>query len=255
MDKDFINQIRCGDCLEVMRSMPDGSVDLVITSPPYNIRNSTGNGFTQGSTSKTWANPAMANGYKNHDDAMPYDKYVEWQRECLTEMMRLIKDDGAIFYNHKRRVQNGLMQDRADIVEGFPVRQIIIWQRAGGLNFNAGYFVPTYELLYMIAKKDFRLVPKANRHGDVWKIRQEMNNPHPAPFPVALVNRILSSTKAEIILDPFMGSGTTAVAAHKLRRKYIGIEKSSEYVKMAKVRIQKAAKNNLSVFEVAQKNA
>jgi hypothetical protein len=106
--------------------------------------------------------------------AMPHDKYVFWQRACLTQMMRLLKDEGAIFYNHKWRVQNGLLQDRQDIVAGFPVRQIIIWQRKGGINFNRGYFLPTYEVIYLIAKPKFRLAPKANAYGDVWSFTQEM---------------------------------------------------------------------------------
>lgn len=70
-------------------------------------------------------------------------------------MMRLLKDDGAIFYNHKWRVQNGLIQDRREIVADFPVRQIIIWRRKGGINFNAGYFLPTYEVIYPYCKKRF----------------------------------------------------------------------------------------------------
>ncbi len=114
---------------------------------------------------------------------MPHADYVVWQRRCLTEMMRLIPDTGAIFYNHKWRVQNGVLQDRQDIVSGFPVRQVIIWQRKGGLNFNPGYFVPTYEVIYLIAKKGFCLAPKANGAGDVWSFTQEMNNDHPAAFP------------------------------------------------------------------------
>ena len=169
---------------------------------------------------------------------MPYDKYVKWQRACLEQMMRVINDTGAIFYNHKWRVQNGLLQDRQDIVSGFPVRQIIIWRRKGGINFNAGYFLPTYEVIYLIAKKNFKLAKKANAHGDIWEFTQDMNNPHPAPFPVALIEHIISSTNAEIILDPFMGSGTTAVVAKNLGRKYVGIEVSPEYCKMAENRIE-----------------
>src|SRR5438270_7534889 len=121
-------------------------------------------------------------------------------------MFRVLKNDGAIFYNHKWRVQNGLLQDRAVIVKGFLVRQIIIWKRKGGINFNPGYFLPTYEVIYMICKPEFKLAPKANAHGDVWEFKQEMNNPHPAAYPVELVDRIIKSTNAEIILDPFMGS-------------------------------------------------
>jgi modification methylase len=184
-----------------------------------------------------WAGAALQNGYTHHNDCMPHKKYVAWQRDCLTEMLRLIKNTGAIFYNHKWRVQNGLMQDRQDIVGGFPVRQIIIWRRKGGLNFNPGYFLPTYEVIYLIARPEFFLLPKANSVGDVWEFTQEMKNEHPAPFPVELVERIIGSTDAQIILDPFMGSGTTAIAALNLKRNYIGIELSPDYCSMANDRI------------------
>ena len=101
-----------------------------------------------------WANAALMDGYATHNDNMPYKQYVQWQREVLTEVMRVLKPTGAFFYNHKWRVQAGLIQDRREIVQGFPIRQIIIWQRAGGINFNKGYFLPTYEVIYMIAKPD-----------------------------------------------------------------------------------------------------
>ena len=230
------NKIILGDCLEVMRGLPSESIDLIVTSPPYNLKNSPGNGMKDSRGGK-WKNAELVNGYTHHNDCMPHEEYVKWQRECLKEMFRLIPDDGAIFYNHKWRVQDGLLQDRQDIVSGFPVRQIIIWKRKGGINFNAGYFLPTYEVIYLIAKPNFRLVPKANAYGDVWEFKQETNNPHPAPFPVALIDRIISSTFANIILDPFMGSGTTAIAALMNDRNYLGIELSPEYVQMAEKRI------------------
>lgn len=233
----FLNKIICGDVINVMKKMPTGSVDLIITSPPYNLKNSTGNGMKDGRGGK-WENAALKNGYSNHNDCMPCDEYVKWQKDCLTEMMRLIPEDGAIFYNHKRRVQGGILQDRQDITNGFPVRQIIIWKRAGGLNFNAGYFLPTHEVIFLIAKPKFKLAPKANAYGDVWEFSQEMKNSHPAPFPVKLIDRIVSSTTAQIILDPFMGSGTTALSAINYKRNYIGIDISPEYCEMAKKRIK-----------------
>jgi modification methylase len=235
---DFVNKIICGDCISVMKQIPDESLDLVITSPPYNLKNSTGNGMKDGRGGK-WKNAALVNGYSNHNDNMPHDEYVQWQRSCLTEMFRLIKNDGAIFYNHKWRVQAGLLQDRQDIVSGFPVRQIIIWRRKGGINFNPGYFLPTYEVIYLIAKPEFKLAPRANAYGDIWEFTQEMNNIHPAPFPVALIDRIVSSTLAQLILDPFSGSGTTAVAATLSGRNYIGIEISPEYCKLSEQRLGK----------------
>lgn len=235
----YINKIICGDCLTVMREMPDECVDLVVTSPPYNLKNSTGNGMKACTTSGKWAGAALQNGYSHYNDNMPHEDYADWQHNCLKEMYRLIKRDGAIFYNHKWRVQNGLIQDRSDIIRDLPVRQIIIWRRKGGINFNPGYFLPTYEVIYLIPKPDFKLVPKANAHGDVWEFTQEMKNEHPAPFPVTLIDRIVSSTHAQIILDPFMGSGTTAVVAMGLKRKYIGIELSPDYCEMAVKRIER----------------
>jgi len=237
LKKKFLNKIVCGDVVETMKRMPDGSVDLVITSPPYNIKNSTGNGLKDGRGGK-WANAGLQKGYSHYDDCMPHEKYVEWQRNCLNEMMRLIPDHGAIFYNHKWRVQAGLLQDRQDIVSGFPVRQIIIWRRKGGLNFNAGYFLPTYEVIYLIAKPEFKLKPKANAHGDIWEFTQEMKNGHPAAFPINLIDRIVSSTEAKVILDPFMGSGTTAISAINFKRDYIGIDISPDYCEMAEKRIK-----------------
>lgn len=246
--KDFINKIICGDCIEVIQQMPEGSVDLVVTSPPYNLRNSTGNGMKDGRGGK-WSTAALMKGYTHHEDNMPHEAYAEWQRKCLQAMMRVLNEDGAIFYNHKWRVQDGLLQDRHDIVSGFPVRQIIIWKRKGGINFNRGYFLPTYEVIYLIAKKKFKLAPKANAHGDVWEFGQDLNNPHPAPFPVGLIDRIVSSTTATTVLDPFIGSGTTAVVAQALDRNYIGIDISPEYCRMAQERIKKNKLHSEVLFD------
>ena len=235
--KDFINKIICGDAIEVMGKIPPGAIDLVVTSPPYNIKNSTGNGLKDGRGGK-WANAGLQKGYTNYDDCMPHEKYVKWQRESLKKMMQIIPDTGAIFYNHKWRVQDGILQDRQDIMSGFPVRQIIVWKRKGGFNFNPGYFLPTYEVIYVIAKPKFKLIPKANAYGDVWEFTQEMKNDHPAAFPVSLVDRIVCSTNAKIILDPFMGSGTTAISAVNFKRKYVGIDISPKYCEMARERIK-----------------
>ena len=233
----WLNKIHVGDTVETMNRMPAGSVDLIVTSPPYNLRNSTGNGMKDGRGGK-WSNAELLNGYDTTSDDLPHDVYVAWQRECLTAMMRLLPEDGAIFYNHKWRVQGGLLQDRQDIVEGFPVRQIIIWQRNGGINFNPGYFLPTYEVIYLICKPKFKLAPKANAAGDVWTIPQELNNPHPASFPVELAQQCIQSTEAKVVLDPFMGSGSTAIAAETLGRDWIGIDISEDYCKMAEERIR-----------------
>ena len=288
-----------GDCLEVMKGMPDESIDLVVTSPPYNLRNTLGKrgadrngkwrnsklqteGYNEHSfgtgmnpcssetlqteghkdrkyTRKTHAfrgslaskNPRKferlmtGGGYDDgHTDDMPHAEYVKWQREVLAECMRLLKPTGGIFYNNKERQQNKLLVERTDILQGFPLRQKIIWKRKGGLNFNRTHFLPTYEIIYMITKPDFKLLPKANAMTDVWEISQEKSNPHPAPFPVEIPHQCISSCMTEgVVLDPFMGSGTTAIAAEKLGVDWMGIEKSSSYVEMAKERIEKEREN------------
>jgi site-specific DNA-methyltransferase (adenine-specific) len=235
--EECLRKVICGDCIEEMNKLPPESIDLVVTSPPYNLRNSTGNGMKDGRGGK-WANAQLIEGYETHTDNMPHNEYVAWQKDCLKAMMRLLKPTGAIFYNHKWRVQGGVLQDRHDIVGDFPVRQIIVWKRSGGINFNPGYFLPTYEVIYMICKPEFKLAPQANRQGDVWDIPQEKNNPHPAPFPIELAQRCIQSTTAQIILDPFMGSGSTAIAAEACGRDWIGIDISPEYCTMALERIE-----------------
>ena len=233
------NTIVNGDCLEVMRQLPDGSIDLAVTSPPYNLK--------MPAPTSRWKTRPLSKGYDNYSDTMPDEEYVTWQRDVIAEVMRILKDDGALFYNHKWNIKKGRLLDRHDIIAGFPVRQIIIWQRAGGMNFNNAHFLSVYEVIYLIAKKDYHLAQGANRLTDIWRIDQERHNSHPAPFPVDLPRRAIKSSlcmerEGAIALDPFMGSGTTAVAAAILGKDYIGIEQSAEYCEMARKRVEAARK-------------
>ena len=231
-----LNKIYQGDCLGGMRSLPNESVDVIVTSPPYNLRE----GNTTLKTGGKWNQKLLNDGYQDYQDNLPMEEYISWQRNCLTEMLRLIKPTGAIFYNHKFRIQQGLLQNTlTEITKDFPVRQIIIWKRHGGMNFQQSYFLPTYEVIYLICKPEFKLANKANAHGDVWEIGQERNNQHPAPFPVEIPLRAISSClHNEIVLDPFMGSGTTAVAAKRLGKSFIGFELSESYIELAKERLK-----------------
>lgn len=238
----YLGTIQQMDSIKFMQQLPKESIGVCVTSPPYNLKNSTGNGMKNGSNGK-WKNAALLDGYATYEDNMPYADYVKWQRSCLCAMMRVLRPDGAIFYNHKWRVQAGLLQDRSEIVSGFPVRQIIIWRRKGGFNFNPGYFVPTYEVIYLIAKPDFKLASGANSHGDVWDIGQERNNIHPAPFPLELARRCVQASPEGVVLDPFMGSGTTAVAASESGRQWLGCEIAQDYIDMANQRLRFVADN------------
>jgi len=230
-----LNTIIQGDCLEVMRTLPSESVDVVVTSPPYNLGKVQKNYCIAGAGK----NKMVTESYDLYNDNLPDEQYVAWQRACLTEMMRLIKPTGAIFYNHKPRIQNGLLNDRYEIVNGLPVRQVIIWQRDGGLAFNNSFFLPSHEYIFFIPKPKFKLREKANSLMDVWKISQQYKNKsdHPCPFPPEIPRRcIASSLHNQVVLDPFCGSGTTCAVAKSLGCDYIGIELSEKYCQMARER-------------------
>ena len=146
-----------GDCLEVMRKLPDGCADVTITSPPYNLSNSLGRDgklidkFTN--RKGKWKTADIAKGYASYRDCLPHSDYVEWQKECLREMWRLTADDGVIFYNHKPRIQNGEAQLPTDLNPGLPLRQIVIWNRGQGMNFGPAHFVPHCEWILVFAKR------------------------------------------------------------------------------------------------------
>lgn len=247
-----------GEALEIMREMPDKSVDMVLTSPPYNLGNTTGSGFP-GKKQMGHYNPnapmgakrggmwkwaaaskvnGLAHGYGNHGDAMPHAEYVAWQHEVLTECWRLLKDDGAIYYNHKTRVLDGIAVTPMEYNPGLPLRQIIVWARAGGVNFSPAFYLPTHEWVMILAKPDFRLRDKAaSGAGDVWYIPQESGTTHPAPFPLKLALQAIETTSCQVILDPFAGSGTTLRAAKDLRRRAIGIEVNKQYCQLVTARM------------------
>ena len=231
-----------GDCIEVMPHV--GLVDMIFTSPPYNLGVSTGGGLKGAGKTALWKRAlkgGLAEGYGSHDDAMPPEEYREWQRLFLSEAWKCLTDTGAIFYNHKPRVQAGLLETPLDLNPGLPLRQIIIWARKTGINFATTHFQPRHEWVVVFAKEQFRLASQSvSGHGDVWYIEPRHGSAHPAPFPLELPSKAISATTAEVVLDPFMGSGTTAIASINNGRSFIGIELDEGYFEMSCERIRKA---------------
>lgn len=225
-----------GDVLTEMRKMAESSVDIIVTSPPYNLGESSGGGFKGSDKTGKWTSAKLRDGYDGHDDAMPYEDYVAWQKAFLRECWRLIPDDGAIFYQHKNRVQNGVLRTPHDLNPDLLLRQIIIWDRGSGMNFSKAFATPSHEVIYVFAKPKFRF-RKGHGLKDVLKILPDRGNPHPAPFPVELPRSIIAATTAKTILDPFSGSGSTGVAALLEGRRFVGIEQSAAYCRMAEERL------------------
>ncbi len=233
------NSYHVGDAIDFMRSLPDGLIDGVATSPPYNksFRN-------RGGRKSNWPNSQlMANNYIGYDDDMPEDEYVRWQREFLKEAVRLVGENGVVLYNIGRRIFKKREDRRQDIIADFPVRQTIIWNR-GSSNNQGGkrptIFPPIYELIYVIAGDGWKLPQKhlgeMRKWGDVWRIPFETGNPHPAPFPLELARRLVKTVDG-VVLDPFAGSGTIGVAASELGYDYLLNDSCEKYKTMFEDRI------------------
>lgn len=236
-----------GACEDVIPTLgPEERPDLIFTSPPYNLGVSTGGSFghydwnanmkARGGGGK-WHGGDLADGYDGYDDAMPMDEYEAWQRRILTLCWELCT--GAIFYNHKPRVQAQELWTPLRLVpDGVPVRQIITWVRAGGVNFAPTHYLPTYEWIVVMARPEWRLKSKgASGVGDVWRVAQETNPLHPAPFPLALPAIAIESVGPSLVMDPFVGSGTTLRAAKDAGVRAIGIEQSERYCEIAARRL------------------
>lgn len=248
----YRNQIVTGDALALLRTLPDESIPMFLLSPPYNMGKSAGGGLTQykphygentaigkrGGSGK-WERCDLSEGYEAHGDGMEWSEYTAWQQEILAECWRALTPAGAIFYQHKPRQWNG--ETWLPIRYAPPaltLRQVVIWARAGGINFSPANYMPTHEWLCIYAKSEWRLKSKgASGVGDVWYIPQESGTWHPAPFPLALATRALETVMPALVCDPFMGSGTTAKAAVKLGIDYIGFELSEKYAARARKEI------------------
>ncbi len=217
-----------GDCRDILPGL--SGVDLFFTSPPYNLTRNMG--------ADSLAARKLAEGYASYGDDMPQDEYDDWQCEVVGLMWAALSDTGAIFYNHKPRSMNGTMVLPTIYGDGLPLRQVVIWNRETGLNFSQTFFLPKCEWIMVWAKSDWSLIDKsASQVGDVWTIRPENSQRHPAPFPLALPKRAIAATPAAVVCDPFMGSGTTLRAAMDLGRKAIGIEVDERYCEIAVERL------------------
>jgi len=203
--------------------------DIVFTSPPYNRGTTTGGGFNNRGLSQQ-----MTESYNSYDDALPKDAYYKWQSDLLKQWWAMLSDRGSIFYNHRPRVQSGIYETPLNWNPGLPVRQIIIWYSGAGVNFSPTHYRVAHEWIVLFAKKDFRLISKGvSGVGDVWEIRPESVDGHPAPFPVGLPEKAFSTLPARLVYEPFSGSGTTLIACENLNRKCRAVEIDPGYVAVA----------------------
>ena len=219
-----LDTIVCGDCLDVMRDMEDGCVDLVVTDPPYSLASA---------SSRRSADKAM--GWADINNASVW--FSLWYKE----VWRILKQDGA-FWTFCSWHSAPVVQCATSHVPGMHLTSMLVWDKQWpGVGSTKG-LRQHYEHVALAAKPDFAI--KDRTIGDIWPCKWSSARPngHPAEKPESLINQIIQvcevSTDA-VIFDPFIGSGTTAVAALKLGRHFYGCDINPDYVKLANERIEK----------------
>lgn len=241
--------LRCGDCLEEMKVIPDKSIDLVITDPPYWHKKSPGKPYSQRKQSKTKSKFAQSdlynvNGLLMHNLSDFNGEQIEELLKCLSRIMK--KMNAYIFCNDTQIAYYSMWAEQNKYMFS-----ILVWEKPLSIinknrySQNTEYIIRIYEYgtaLNRIEKNEYyNKVKKSKPINGKKKL-------HPTEKPVELINEIieLSSKENDIVLDCFMGSGSTGVACKKLNRSFIGIELDEKYFNIAKTRIENASNTKLN---------
>ena len=225
-------------------NISDGSVDTIITSPPYNIGSksmkSVGGRKDGGFDRKNFS------AITEYKDDLSEEDYQEQQILFLQWCARKLKPQGVLIYNHKdRHVRNAIISPLQWIFQqtDLLLRDKVVWDRRSTHNHCKKYVYQQHECLYVLSKSSnfyFKNSgdPGSSRKGvgSVWSIPKvsKSNNPHNAPFPLLLAERCvrLWTPEGGVVCDPYSGSGTTLIAADRLGRNFVGSEKYKKHIGM-----------------------
>jgi len=241
-----LNKVYNEDCLNTLSKIEDNTIDLIVTSPPYNI------GID----------------YDAYDDNMKWKDYMDWIKSWMTECYRVLKPDGRICINHyinfqdrQDKVSRFPLMDIRNVQEeiGFNVNKLIIWEditrkkfTAWGswLSASAPYINTPYEGILISYKEQWKKTSKGTSTiskkdfmegvGGIWNMgttRGKTKACFPERLPEMCIR--LLTYEGDLVYDPFSGSGTTPFVAKKLNRNFIGSEISEEYCKIADDRLKK----------------
>ena len=221
------------DCLKVLPMLEARSVDITVSSPPYNmIPAMTPSGLIAEHRCK------KAESYATYRDQMTDEDYAEWMRDVFGHCIRASL--GLVWINHKTKFSNKIGIHPLRI---FPwdFHSEIVWSRPGSTTLNAMRYAPSHEYIYGFGKPHFW-----SRVNDmcmtVWHLPPETSiKNHPCPFPIIIPRRCIESScpVGGTVIDPFMGTGTTSVAAIHTGRRFIGIELDPGYFRIACDRIRR----------------
>ncbi|HSF91994.1 MAG TPA: site-specific DNA-methyltransferase [Paracoccaceae bacterium] len=260
-----LDQIIAGDCIDVMNSLPEGSVDLIFADPPYNLQ-------LKGDLLRP--DNSQVDAVDDHwDQFASFAAYDEFTRAWLKAARRILKKDGAIWvigsYHNIFRVGTAL-QDA-----GFWILNDVVWRKSNPMpNFRGKRLTNAHETMIWAGKSDnskytfnYEALKELNEGIQMrsdWvlpicngneRLKNDLGEKaHPTQKPESLLHRILvgSSKPGDVILDPFFGTGTTGAVAKKLGRHFIGIEREAAYRKVAQKRIDEARRYDRTSLEFTQ---
>ena len=238
-----LNEIYNESCLDTLKKIPNNFVDVVITSPPYNMNLR----IRKGEYCSRQIVKEISTKYEGFADNLPIEEYNKFHSEVLRELLRV---SNLVFYNVQ--IVTGSKRSIFKMIGDFSqnLKDIIIWDKGYAepaiqeqvLN-RQSELILVFEKDYPISRQFKSAVFKRGTLGDVWKIgrdrKKERGQNHGAVFPEELIKTIIEnfSKKNDVIYDPFLGTGTTAVVAKKLERKYLGSELLKTYYNISKKRL------------------
>ena len=235
-----------GDCLERMKEIPDGSVDMVLTSPPYNMNLRIRNGkYCSRQIVKE-----LSTKYANYADNLPMDEYFDFNKKVIDECLRV---SGLVFYNVQFLTGNKPALFKLIGYYADKLKEFIVWDKVNAQPaIGQGVLNSRFEVLLVFSNTtpESRKFETANFDRgtlqNLWQIKRgkKIHMDHGAVFPIELADLVIKSfsKKGSTIADPFMGTGTTGVACVSTNRNFIGIELDQGYFDIAKQRIKEALK-------------
>lgn len=235
--------LHLGDCIERMKEMPSNSVDMVLTSPPYNMNLRIRNGkYCSRQIVKE-----ISTKYENFDDNLPMEEYFEFNKKVITECLRI---SDLVFYNVQFLTGNKPALFKLIGEFSAKLKEFIVWDKQNAQPaIGDGVMNSQFEalLVFQNSAPESRSFKTAqfNRGtlSNVWSIKRgaKIEKTHGATFPIQLAGKVIKNftVNGSMILDPFMGTATTGVAAINTGRKFIGIELDKSYFEISSDRIKR----------------
>ncbi len=226
-----LNGIYLGDSLVLMKDIPDGSIDLIVTDPPFAID------FKAKRSNYNRSQDRVLEGYNE----IPKERYYEFTLRWMREAHRILKDTGSMYvfsgWTNLKDILNAIDE------VGFITINHIIWKYQFGVFTRRKFVTSHYHILFVVKdEKRYKFNKIEHYPEDVWIIKREYwkgKVKTPTKLPLEIVKKIIlySSDEEDVVFDPFLGSGTVAVAAKLLNRRFLGFEIVPEYYEFARERV------------------